>query len=315
MLRQPIAFAVALVLSLVSGVQAQTDPAAGWRGVKVLPKRNAVVKVDNTVIDDYGTPGRKSLSVPWIVEDVKGQWLWVGGTDGTTRKGWVQRSEVVTLDEAPQYYTSLINRGESKALAYNLRATAWQYKGDLDLAIADFGEYLRLDPNAIAYNNRGNAWLFKKDYDKAIADYNQAIRLEPNHESAYRNRALAWSNKKDYDKAIADFNQVLRLDPSDFHAYNASAWLRATCPDARYRDGEKAVANATKACELSGWKDGNNIDTLAAAYAEAGDFAEAIRWQKRAMEAIKLNPNYAEFVKEADKQMSLYQQHKPYREE
>ena len=124
------------------------DPTkAAWVGVKVLPKENYVVKAGNDVIDSYEKP---TLRLPWVVQDVSGPWLLVGGS----RKGWVQRKDVVTLDEAHAYYTDLIIQSPGNYWAFNLRGLMWQEKGDLDLAIADFNEVLRLDPTAVAYVNR-----------------------------------------------------------------------------------------------------------------------------------------------------------------
>ena len=125
----------------------------------------------------------------------------------------------------------------------------------------------------------------KKELDIALGDYNEAIRLEPTSASVYHNRGIAWSDKKEHDKAIADYNEAIRLDPKDAPAYNNRAWLWATCPDAKYRDGKKAVQSATTACELSEWKGPNNLDTLAAANAEVGDFDSAVKWQSQAIEA------------------------------
>ena len=68
-----------------------------------------------------------------------------------------------------------------------------------------------------------------------------------------------------YDKAIEDYAEVLRVDPKSVDMYNALGWLRATCPDAKYRDGVEAVRNATNACELTDWKDTDSLDTLARA--------------------------------------------------
>lgn len=343
MLRQQLTAVALLVLLAPTCLQAQStsDPAADWRGVKVLPKLDAVVKAGDTVLEDEQTPGLKPLYLPWVVQDVDGDWLCVGDS----HKGWVQRTDVVTLDQATQYYTELINRGEQPAWAYNLRATAWQHKGDLDRAIADFDEYLRLNADAIAYNNRGTvwsdkkqydkaiadynqairlapsdalvynnrgaAWLGKKEHDKAIADYNQAIRLDPGDALAYTGRGRAWRNKKEYDKAIADYNRAIRLDPNNAPAHNNIAWLRATCPDARYRDGKLAVTMATRACELAGWTNDSWIGTLAAAYAEAKDFDSAIKWLEKASEMNSSDSQLATLRKEM---LALYRQKKPYRE-
>src|SRR5579871_17405 len=71
-------------------------------------------------------------------------------------------------------------KGRQLAEFYFDRARAWRAKGDLDRAIADDDQAIRLDPKyAIAHYNRGNAWFAKGDFDRAIADYDQAIRLDP----------------------------------------------------------------------------------------------------------------------------------------
>jgi len=78
--------------------------------------------------------------------------------------------------------------------------------GDLDKAIADYTQAIRLDPDlAEVYGVRGLAYSQKGDFDKAIADCNQAIRLGPDFAEAYTNRGVAYDNKGDLDKAFADW--------------------------------------------------------------------------------------------------------------
>jgi tetratricopeptide (TPR) repeat protein len=115
----------------------------------------------------------------------------------------------------------------------------------------------------------------KKELDIALGDLNEAIRLDPAGAHLWNSRGIAWWAKKEYDRALADYTEALRLDHGYALAYNNRAWLWVTCPDAKDRDGRRAIEAATRACELSGWEEANDIDTLTAAYAAAGDFEAA----------------------------------------
>ena len=181
-----------------------------------------------------------------------------------------------------------------------------------DLAIADYDELLRLRPTSASYLNRGNAWKKKKNFDQALADFNEAIRLNPENWVALDGRGLVWRKKKEYARAAADFAECMRLKPEYFSVYNNAAWMKATCVDENYRNGQEAVELAKKACELTGWTDFQSLDTLAAAYAEAGQFDSAITYQNKALE---LKPNDPKFVKGAKQRIALYQDHTAHRDE
>ena len=89
---------------------------------------------------------------------------------------------------------------------------------------------------------------------------------------AHGNLGPALYREGKFEGAAAHFAEAARLNPRDGNAYNNHAMIMAACPDAKYRDGKKAVEAATRACELTQWKKPDFLDTLAAAYAEAGDF-------------------------------------------
>ena len=277
------------------------QPASDWIGRKVLPKERCEISVNGVVVNF------RSLTFPLVVQSVNGPWLWVG----EDKKGWVKNSQVVTLDAAPAYYTRLIERNRDNAWAYNFRAVAWQHQGKLDQAIADFGEKLRLVPTAPSYANRGAVWHEKREYQRAIDDYDRAVSLDPNYHVAYAGRGNTWRAKQEFQKAVDDYNTAIRLEPNGASSNDGLAWLRATCPDERFRDGAAAVRLATRACELSGWGTAQKIETLAAAYAESGDFDEAVKYQQKALE---LRDDDDDRSNAAHQRLQLYQGQQPYRD-
>jgi len=108
-------------------------------------------------------------------------------------------------------------RGEpakNDAIACNNRGLAYRDKGELDRAVADFNEAIRLDPEfALAYNNRGLAYRDKGELDRAIADHTEAIRLDPRFAVAFNSRGFTYDRKGERDRAIADYTEAIRLDP------------------------------------------------------------------------------------------------------
>jgi curved DNA-binding protein CbpA len=134
----------------------------------------------------------------------------------------------------------------------------------------------------------------------------------PERASASLASGQDWLRKKDYTRALRDYEEAIRLDPNSNLACYRCAWLLATCPDSEIRDGKRAIQLATRACNLSGWKDGIDLDVLAAAYAEAGDFDNAILYLKKALE----NPHpllEADYGDAFRQRLALYEQRKPFR--
>jgi hypothetical protein len=126
---------------------------------------------------------------------------------------------------------------------------------------------------------------------------------------AYLNDANAAYLRSEFDKALAGFDESLHLDPDNALACNSKAWLLATCPEEKYRDGLEAIRLAKKACALTQEKVASLLDTLAAAYAEAGEFEEAVKTQRRAVELASPQER-ADFTA----RLKLFQQNKKYRE-
>lgn len=244
-------------------------------------------------------------------------------------------------DNSIALYSDVIKPNPKSALAYNGRALAYYYKKDFPNALADFDQAIRLQPIAMFFYNRGIA---RSDYgdDKsaiedftaalrkkldarvradcliararcyinqsksapAMTDLNAAIKLRQISE-AYRLRGILHKVAHEYDKSLADYEKAIELDPKNSEAYGTEAYLLSVCPVPKYRDGAKAIRYATKACELTGWHNSLAIDSLAAAYAETGDFDQAIKFQKQADELDK---------KTDPERLAFYEKHQPFRD-
>jgi len=221
---------------------------------------------------------------------------------------WYEKGE---YDKAITDDTQAIAIAPNYAAAYNNRSAAWDAKDEFDKGIADTNQALAIAPSFVdAYVSRGALWYNKGEYDKAIADDNQALAINPSVAQAYDNRASAWIMKGDYEKAKADFNQAIAIDSNCSGYYNDLAFFQATCLDPRYRDGKRAFENASKAYQLSNGNNAdNNFSVLASAYAENGDFAQALEWQGKAVTLVKNDKMKQRYLARVE----LFKQGKPFR--
>lgn len=105
--------------------------------------------------------------------------------------------------------------GKDLAKAYLFRCKAHGRTGDIDLALADIEQAIRLNPNdSIVVGGRGDIYLVKKDYQHALADYTKATSLDPNNALAFVGRGMAHIATRDLDSAIADFEQAVQVQPT-----------------------------------------------------------------------------------------------------
>ena len=154
--------------------------------------------------------------------------------------------------------------------------------------------------------------LAQGEVDKAIAQYGLAIKVNPESISGYTGRAMAFDQQGEYKKMLEDFRTCAAFDKNQDNAFinNNLAWILATCPDAEIRNGAEAVKYAQAACEAHRYRSPGVLDTLAAAYAEAGEFEEAVKQQK---DAVLLA--VGDDIEQMKTRVALYEKQQPYRED
>jgi len=211
--------------------------------------------------------------------------------------------------------TEAIRRGDpiDQPDFYFNRARDYQSIGSLDKAIEDYNEAIRRAPKEFQnYCGRASAFEDIGQLDKASADYDQVIRLNPRDAPGYMFRGSAHFAKGNYQAAASDFEKAARISPKDYDALDTLAWFQATCPEDSLRNGKEALEKSLRVCELSRWQASADVDTLAAAYAETGDFDRAVKYE---IQAINMKGVYALRRKKMQERLELYRQHKPYRKE
>ena len=187
-------------------------------------------------------------------------------------------------------------------------------KGRIDEAIAQYQEAITAHPDHfLARYSLGHALLEKGELDGAIQVCRSALLLKPSDEDCQTTLAIALEEKGNRAEAIQHYQKALELAPSSIPTLTNLAWLLATSQDASLRNGLKAVELAKQADRLVGGANPLVLRTLAAAYAENGEFANAIKTARSAMQLARMHGEDA-LMTDLDQQITLYQLRMPYRD-
>ncbi len=210
--------------------------------------------------------------------------------------------------EALDDFNRVVELNPLFAKAFANRATLFTQSGDLEVALADYQRACRLDPKLLAAEvGQGRICHLLGRWEESLDAFNKALEIQPDNPEIVCSRADLLADMGRYDEALADYAQSIDLDPEFAHAYRNGAWLLATCPDPRYRDGANAVCGAERALEFGYGERHVALDTLAAAQASAGQFEEAIHTLE---EALKLAPHDARSAYRT--RLQMYQAGKAY---
>jgi tetratricopeptide (TPR) repeat protein len=247
-------------------------------------------------------------------------------------------------DEAMESFNQAIEIEPNAPAAYTHRARVRAIKGDTPAAIADVEQALKLQPGSVAALQLHASLLGSTGkFEQALADlnllrrampnnaelllqiaalhqaakqpqdaidaYDHVIETDPKAAAAYRGRADAHLSQGKQAKAIADYEAALELEPKNSGVLNNLAWVLATSPENDLRNGKRSIELATLACEVTEYKQAHILSTLAAGYAETGDFDSAINWSKKAVES-----GGDQLKSQLTKELESYQEQKPWRE-
>jgi protein O-mannosyl-transferase len=252
------------------------------------------------------------------------------------------------LDQAIAHYRRALNIWPDYVEAHYNLGGAYIEKGEFDEALAEYRRAIEIRPDeADSHNNYGSTLRELKQFDQAEIEYKRALslrpryldarlnlgslllqrgriaeaitnletarRLQPNDATTLVTLALALMKNRQGSQAAAEFNHALQLAPDRVNALNSFAWLLATAADDSVRDGKRAVLLAERANALAGNNDPTILHTLAAAYAEARRFDEALQTARRAMKLASRADNNAVYNAIRD-ELPLYELGLPYHE-
>lgn len=191
-----------------------------------------------------------------------------------------------------------------------LRSLIAASEGKLSEAISDVQTLLKTDP-------KNTEWRFQLATlqvaagrpRRAIEIFSEILQDDPENWMVLRSRGDALLSVGKHGEAIQDYEKAIKIEPSDDGILNNFAWVLATSPKDELRDGKRSLEMATKACEVTKYQRPHILSTLAAAYAETGDFENARKWSEKAVEQGK-----DELKEQLQKELDSYKDNKPWRE-
>ena len=218
------------------------------------------------------------------------------------------------VDEAIAHYQKALEIKPDYAEAHNNLGNALAGRGQIDEAIAQYQKAMEIKPDyAEAHNNLGSALAVRGQIDEAIAHYQKALEIKPDDADARQNCDVALARRKSILHGLAERRELIRSRPSDTALLNDTAWILATNPNASVRNGTEAVALAERAVKLSGGREPVILDTLAAAYAEAGRFSEAVETAHKALDLAR-QQNKQALAESIQAKIRLYEAGTPFHE-
>jgi tetratricopeptide (TPR) repeat protein len=218
------------------------------------------------------------------------------------------------IDQAISQYRKVLQLSPDHTNAYYSLGVATAMKGHSVEAIGYFRESLNRSPNnADAHYNLAGLLSGSGELPEAAKHYNEALRIKPDHFKAQANLAGVLVKLGRIPQALDLYYRMLKVNPQQVGVLNIIAWILATSDDVNVANPTRAINFAQKACELTNYEVPQLLDTLAAAYAAAGEFGKAVETAEKAVQSASAADNVI-LAERIGKRLELYKQNRPYRD-
>ncbi len=218
------------------------------------------------------------------------------------------------FNEAIENFRKAIQIKPNDCDALNNLGIALAAKGRFDEAFENFRKAIQINPNDCdALDNLGTALAERGQFDEAIENYHKAIQINSNRPQTFFHLGTTLGQSGRTREAVVQYREALKLNPNLAGALNNLAWILASNPDDELRNGAEAVRLAERACELTHYGQPVYIGTLAAAYAEARRFGEAVETAQRALN-LPATQNNKPLADALQMRLKLYESSAPFHE-
>jgi tetratricopeptide (TPR) repeat protein len=216
--------------------------------------------------------------------------------------------------QAIKFYNKSLQLDARRFDAYEGLALSYLSEEKIQQALEYADKAIALNSkSARGYYAKGLALCRQNCFDQAIPNFLRAIEIEPTYDKFYTKLGVIYNQNNQFDKASFYWNKAIQLNPDSPEPLNNLAWLMATSPDIKYRNPAESLRLAIKANKITGYKQPDLLDTLAAAYSNAGQFDKAVSFAEKAVELATAQGNniLSETIKS---RLHLYKMRQPFRE-
>ena len=217
-------------------------------------------------------------------------------------------------EQAVEEWTEAIRLNPNDAESHFNLGQAFAEQDKLDEALEHFNEALRIKPRwPDARYNLGNIYYSKGRFDLSIKQYAETLRFQSDFLEARLGLARSFTKMGKTKAAVENYYRILKREPERIEVLNDLAWILAVTEDTDVRNPIDSVKFAQKACDLTKYEQPEKLDTLAAAYAAAGNFTQAVRTAQKALELTQ-SSRQEKLAEQIQNRLQLYRGGKPYSE-